>query len=269
MDSGFYAAVNGALRSEMKLEVLTNNLANVNTTGFKADDITFDSFLTAAGPEMFPMPTDSFMGLRAPGDVPFPYSNPGSNSYQMTYPMATGTQADLQQGSLQATGNPLDMAVEGEGFFMVQTPNGERFTRDGSFTVNQNGELVNKDGFPVLGEGGSSLVIGDSAIEVGPDGSIATDAGIIGRIARVSIPPEVLKKEGQNLYSAPQENVAPVESGFGGIRQGFLEGSNSDSIRGMTQMVETHRAYDTYMKMIKALDGLDGQATNQIGRLNG
>lgn len=269
MDSGFYAAVNGALRTEMRLEVLTNNLSNVNTNGYKADDITFDSFLTSTGPEQFPLPTDSFLGLRGPGDIPFPYSNMASNAYQMTYPMATGTVTDMSQGSLKPTGNPLDMAIEGEGFFVVETEGGPRYTRDGSFSVNQEGELVNKNGLRVLGQGNAPMLVGNGQMELGPDGTIVTAEGAIGQLARVQIPEEVMRKEGSNLYSAPEDMVNPSEPGEANVYQGFVEGSNSNTIRGMTQMVESNRAFEVYMKMIRSLDGLDNQAVNQIGKLNG
>ena len=269
MDSGFYAAVNGAKRADLRLEVISNNLANSNTTGYKQDNVNFDSFMTSTGPELFPLPTDSFMGMRGPGDIPFPFSNPASNAYRMTYPMATGTTTDLAQGSLQPTGNALDVAIEGRGMFSVETPQGPRYTRDGSFAVNGNGELVTKDGFRVMGDGGAAIVVGSDPVQIAHDGTISNTQGPLGRLMRVAFPEEHLAKEGSNLYSAV-ENAQPEQiTAEGGVQQGFLEGSNADPIRGMTQMIETHRAFDTYMKMIQALDSLDGQAASSIGKLQG
>ncbi|MBF0446694.1 MAG: flagellar basal-body rod protein FlgF [Magnetococcales bacterium] len=267
MDSGLYAAVNGALRTEMRLEVLTNNLANVNTTGFKEGNITFDSFMTSPGPEQFPLAGDSFMGLKGPGDIPFPFSNPATNALSVTYPAAPSTTTDTTQGGLISTGNPLDVAINGEGFFVLDTPEGRRYTRDGSFEVNKLGELVSKDGYPVLGAGGATLNVGDAPISIGEDGTISNANGQIGKLDRIGLPAESLKKVGQNLYEAPQEQEISMEGSVGGIQQGFLEASNSNAIRGMTQMIEANRAFESYMKMIQALDGLDGQA-NQIGRLS-
>lgn len=266
MDSGLYAAVNGALRTEMKLDVLTNNLANVNTTGFKEGNITFDSYMTSPGPEQFPIPSDSFMGLKGPGDIPFPFSNPATNALSVTYPAAPSTTTDTTQGGLVPTGNPLDVALNGDGFFVVDTPEGRRYTRDGSFEVNTLGELVNKDGYNVLGAGGSKMIIGSASVSIGEDGVVSNAEGALGRIERVGLPAEVLKRVGQNLYTAPQDQEIPLEPGRGGMQQGFLEASNANAIRGMTQMIEANRAFESYMKMIQALDGLDGQA-NQIGRL--
>ncbi|MBF0454206.1 MAG: flagellar basal-body rod protein FlgF [Magnetococcales bacterium] len=267
MDSGLYAAVNGALRTEMKLEVLTNNLANVNTTGFKEENITFDSYMTSPGPEQFPLAGDSFMGLKGPGDIPFPFSNPATNALSVTYPAAPSTTTDTAQGGVVPTANPLDVAINGEGFFVVETPEGRRYTRDGSFEVNKQGELVNKDGYNVLGAGGAKLIIGSSAVNIGEDGTISNATGDLGKLERVGLPAEVLKRVGQNLYSAPRETEIPMDNVAGGVQQGFLEASNSNAIRGMTQMIEANRAFESYMKMIQALDGLDGQA-NQIGRLS-
>ncbi|MBF0369496.1 MAG: flagellar basal-body rod protein FlgF [Magnetococcales bacterium] len=267
MDSGLYAAVNGALRAELRMEVLANNLANVNTNGYKEDNITFDSYMTEPGPEQFPLPTDSFLGQRTPGGIPFPFSNPSANAYQMTYPRADGTTVDLSQGAMQKTGNRLDVALEGEGFFVVNTPDGPRYTRDGHFQVNTLGELVNKNGHPVQGAGGANLVIGDNPVEIGADGVISGPGGNLGQIQVVGLPEEALTKVGQNLYSAPAGAEVALEDSSQSFHQGFLEGSNSNMIRGMTQMIETGRAMEAYMRLIKTMDQLDAQAAGQIGKL--
>ncbi|MBF0610193.1 MAG: flagellar basal-body rod protein FlgF [Magnetococcales bacterium] len=267
MDSGFYSAVNGARRATLRLEVLSNNLSNVNTAGYKQESPSFDSYLTSPGPELFPLPNDSFMGLRTPGDIPFPYSNPSANAYRMTYPMAVDTQADLTQGPMQVTNNPLDVAIEGEGFFVIDTPQGRRYTRDGSFTVNTVGELVTKDGFQVLGEGDAAILVGNQPLSVGPDGTLSNKDGQLGRLQRVAIPMEALQKAGRNLYEAPQNAVNPVEEGTGGFHQGYVEGSNVDMIRGMTQMIEVNRQFENQLKLIQAMDGLDNKAANDLGRV--
>ncbi|MEG3638545.1 flagellar basal-body rod protein FlgF [Magnetococcus sp. PR-3] len=269
MDSGVYAAVNGARRTELRLSTLANNLANVNTTGFKGEKLTFESFMTSPGPELHPLPTDDFMGLRGPGDVPFPFSNPASNAYRMTYPVAFETEVNLEQGSLQATGNPLHAAIEGEGFFVLNGPDGRRYTRDGSFEVNSVGELVSKDGYQVVGPGGEPVVVGDGPVVIAADGFVTSNGEEVGSIARVMLPPNQLDKVGQNQYKAPQELEIPVEGNQAQLHQGFLEGSNSNPIRAMTQMIEAQRAYEMHIKMIQNLDNLDDQAVNRIGRLQG
>nr|CRH04259.1 putative flagellar basal-body rod protein flgF [Candidatus Magnetococcus massalia] len=269
MDSGLYAAVNGARRTEMRLEVLANNLANVNTTGFKADQLTFDSYMTQPGPELHPLATDNFMGLRGPGDIPFPFSNPASNAYNMTYPVAFETEVNTSQGHLKATGNPLNMALEGPGFFMLNGEDGRRYTRDGSFEVNGTGELVSKDGYQVLGPGGEPIIVGDGPVSVAPDGTVTSNGEAVGLIGVVDLPKEQLDKVGQNQYKAPQDAEMALDPTQVAIHQGFLEGSNANTIRGMSQMIESHRAYEVYMKMIQAFDGMDNQAINQVGKLQG
>ena len=266
MDSGLFAVVNGALRAEMRLDVLANNLANTSTTGFKEGEITFDSYMTKPGVEQFPLPGDSFMGLRGPGDIPFPFSNPATNAYSVTYPRSDGTHVNLSQGPVKKTDNPLDVALEGNGFFVVQTPDGRRYTRDGSFAINAGGELVTRDGFRVMGAGGTGLTIGTERVEISKDGTIANKNGQVGRLLRVGLPVEGLERAGGNLYKAPAGEEISLAGTRGGFLQGFLEQSNANAVRGMSQMIEANRAFETYMQMIKALDGLDGQAV-QIGRL--
>ncbi|MBF0097628.1 MAG: flagellar basal-body rod protein FlgF [Magnetococcales bacterium] len=266
MDSGLYAAVNGAMRASLRMDVLSNNLANSSTTGFKEDEVTFDSYMTKPGAAQFPLPGDSFMGLTGPKYIPFPFSSPASNAYSMTYPRADGTHVDVSQGSINHTGNPLDLAIEGEGYFVLNTPQGRRYTRDGSFAINAQGELVNKDGYPVLGAGGAALIVGNERVEISPDGTIANARSVVGRLMRVTLPAASLEKAGGNLFqSSAQERQ--MESATGGFLQGFVEQSNVNVVRGMTQMIEVNRAFEAYMQMIRALDGLDGQAA-QIGRLS-
>ncbi|MEO5331029.1 MAG: flagellar basal-body rod protein FlgF [Magnetococcus sp. YQC-5] len=268
MDSGVYAALNGALRTEMRLDVLSNNLANVNTNGFKEGNITFESFMTKPGIEQLPLPGDSFMGHKGPYELPYPFINPASSAYSMSYPAAPGTTTDTTQGALKGTGNPLDVAIEGEGYFVVNTPEGRRYTRDGSFQVNAAGELVTKDGFPVMGAGGDTLTIGSQVVEISPDGTIANPSGQVGQLLRVGLPKEALTKAGKNFISAPQEKEISLAGARGGFKQGFLEASNTNVVRGMTQMIEANRNFENYLKVIQTLDGIDGQA-NQVGHLNG
>ncbi|MBF0427259.1 MAG: flagellar hook-basal body protein, partial [Magnetococcales bacterium] len=185
-------------------------------------------------------------------------------------PMAVHTTTNMAQGSLRETGNPMDVGIEGEGLFVVDTPNGRRYTRDGSFSINANRELVNHGGFQVLGTGGGPITVdSDGPIHIAKDGTI-TDAngGRIGQLDRVNVPANMLTKAGKNLYSAPQGVETPVDpNAAGGFHQGYLEGSNTESLREMTQMIDSNRAYEGYMKMIQTLDSLDEQANNQIGRL--
>ncbi|MBF0192318.1 MAG: flagellar basal-body rod protein FlgF [Magnetococcales bacterium] len=268
MDSGIYAAVNGALRTEMRLDVLANNLANVNTNGFKEGNITFESYMTKPGLEQHPQPGDAFMGHKGPMELPYPFINPASSAYSMSYPAAPSTTTDTTQGALKGTGNPLDVAIDGEGYFVIETPEGRRYTRDGSFQINEQGEMVTKDGYAVLGNGGAPLNIGTQGVEISQDGTLASPAGQLGQLLRVGLPKDALKRTGHNLYSAPPGSESALTGARGGFKQGFLEASNTNTVRGMTQMIEANRNFENYLKIIQTLDGIDGQA-NQIGHLNG
>ncbi|MEO5353486.1 MAG: flagellar basal-body rod protein FlgF [Magnetococcus sp. XQGC-1] len=267
MDSGLFASVNGALRAEMRMDVLANNLANASTTGFKEGEITFDSYMTKPGPQQFPLPSNSFMGVGGPNTIPFPFTNPATNAYSVTYPRADGTHINVLQGAVNKTGSPLDVAIEGEGYFVLNTPQGRRYTRDGSFTINTLGELVSKDGYPVMGTGGAALTVGSERVEISPDGTVANATNTVGRLLRVNVPASALQRAGGNMYQAPAGVEQQMDTANGGFMQGFLEQSNANVVRGMTQMVEVNRAFEVYMQMIKALDGLDGQAI-QVGRLS-
>ncbi|WP_320412242.1 flagellar basal body rod C-terminal domain-containing protein, partial [Candidatus Magnetaquicoccus inordinatus] len=149
---------------------------------------------------------------------------------------------------------------------VLNTPQGRRYTRDGSFAINSQGELVNKDGYPVLGAGGAALVVGNERVQISPDGTIANARSVVGRLMRVSLPAASLEKAGGNLYQSSAQETN-LETPTGGFLQGFLEQSNVNAVRGMTQMIEVNRAFEAYMQMIRALDGLDGQAI-QVGRLS-
>lgn len=268
MDSGFYAAANAARRSSLRLEVLSNNLANVNTNGFKGENVRFESYMTGPGIEQFPLPTDNFLSPRAPGQVPFPFMNPASNAYPMTYPAAIDTSADLSQGAMKETGNAMDVALDGPGLFVVQSPDGRRLTRDGAFSINIQGQIVTKDGYPVLGEGGAPITVGGGYVGISPDGIVNTEEGPVGRMARVMVSRDDLKKVGGNLYTADrQAETQWTPQDPGGFKQGFIETSNVNPVVEMTRMIESHRSYNAYLEMIKALDALDGHAVDAIGTI--
>lgn len=271
MDSGLYAVVNGARRMSLRMDTLANNLANANTTGFKQDQVMFDSYMTQPGIEQFPLPTDSFLSVKAPGDVPFPFSNPAANAHKVTYPMATEAVTDTTQGALQKTGGQLDLAIQGEGYFKVMTPEGVRYTRDGSFTRGANGDVVNMEGHALLGAGDAPINLGEvEVVMIRPDGTISDETGAnLGQVVRVGLAEDRMEKAGNSLYTAAADAEQPLDDAPGGIIQYHLEASNVNGIHNMTKLIETQRHFQNYMKMIQAMDGLDEKAVNQIGRLQG
>lgn len=232
-----------------QLEVVSNNLANIDTTGFKRD-------------EMFMNELDNKIKELA-------FSKFARNTH---IPYA-GASVDLRQGALVGTGRPLDVAISGDGFFTFETPAGEALSRDGRFTINQEGVLVNLDGYPVVGDGGpieidlqqskpSDLVINDQ-------GEVLLNGGVIATLQIVTTDaPQNLEKLGANLFQLAdgQGNVIPAESIS--VRQGFLEESNVDAVEEMVSMMEIYHFYETGQRMIREQDRMLGKAVNDIGRVS-
>ena len=215
---------------QRELEVVANNIANVNTTGFKADGAVFAEYLNSgAGTARFASP-----------------------DRRMSFVQDRATWHDMSQGPLQKTGNPLDIAVDGDAFLVVQTPRGERYTRNGALQMNSAGELVNSVGDKVLGDNGPIVFnTTDRDITINPDGTIRvregrnanSDAGR-GRLRIVSFAnPQALQKDGSSTFNAPDGLQPGAASASARIVQGTIEKSNVRSVVEMSRMIELTRAY--------------------------
>jgi flagellar basal-body rod protein FlgF len=229
-----------ALRREM--DVIANNLANMNTTGFKAEKVLFQEFLEAE---------DVAAGERA--DV----------SYVLDY----GVTRDLTQGRIEMTGGPLDVALDGEGFFVVETGNGERYTRTGHFRMDDLGQLTTTAGDPVLDIDGLPILIdqGADTIEVANDGSISVDGVFLARLQAVTFETmAALKKEGDGLYSSqlPPEPAQNVK-----FLQGSVEQSNVVPIEQMSRMIEVMRSYQSATRNLKTAEDLASDAIKRLGKV--
>lgn len=239
-----YATARGAVHLQMRLDAISNNLANVSTVGFKRTSVVFHDVgleVTSGGA---PQPPSS----REREQVPlsgFPY-----------------TLTDFTPGSMKKTGNPLDFAIEGDGFFCVETPQGLRYTRDGSFIINQNKELATKEGYPVQGDSGRILLEGGQ-ITADDQGGLWVDGVETGKlkIVRFPDPPSILR-EGESLFSG--EGAVAAED----IRlfQGFLEHSNVNPIRTMTEMVEVLRGFESYQKILQALNEVSTKMIQEVSK---
>ena len=218
MDSGYYAAMTGLEARTQALDTAAANLANAQTPGFRAEREFFRSVLL--GPDG----ADSQLGETV-----------------NNYGLLGGDRLSMAQGALVETGNPLDLAIEGQGFFMVQTPNGPRYTRDGSFHRTPSGQLVTQAGEPVLSATGQAIQVPPGEISVGVDGSVSVAGGVVGRVGVFDFPAGTnLKPEGANRYVAPQ-GVTPVAATGASIRQGALEGANQDVVQGTLDLVMMQR----------------------------
>jgi flagellar basal-body rod protein FlgF len=226
-----------------ELDIIANNLANLGTTGFKREGVLFEQFLAdRARREDFPHPIDQ----------------------QISFVLDRETRTDLSQGAFQQTGSSLDFAIDGEGFFVVETPQGERFTRAGSFALNATGELVTPAGFRVLGTGGPVVLDpNDTEFAIAADGTISTRDGVRGRLRLVRFEnPSQLTKEGNNIF-ASEAPPQPVDARTR-VVQGSLEKSNVNAVLEMSRMIEVTRAYTTLANLMARTDELRQTAIQQL-----
>ena len=219
-----------------RLNQVSNNLANVDTAGFKGEDQTFWEMLFT------------------------------TNSNQPRVGKAINEVTDMSEGSLMATGNPLDLAIAGKGFFKIQTPEGVRYSRAGDFHQNSTGQLATPAGHLVLGEGGPIIINGQD-ISVAIDGSITVDGLQAGKLAIADFAdPSELQKAGERLFSKSAD-TQELEAGDFQLQQGFIEKSNVNNMKELTKMLDLQRAYQAQQKIIRTFDDVDEQAISRVGRL--
>jgi flagellar basal-body rod protein FlgF len=234
---------------ERQLDVVANNIANVNTTGFKADNSLFEEYLSSSAHE------DNFVG----------------SDRRISYVQDRGTFKDFTQGNAEETKNPLDIAIEGSAFLVVQTQAGDRYTRDGGLQLNGQGQLVTSAGNPVLGTGGPIVFQPtDHDISITPDGTITVVEGtnrtdsIRGKLQLVNFPDaQKLLKEGFNLYAAG-EGGGPQPDAKSVVRQGYLEKSNVNAVAEMSRMMEVSRAYTSISSLLQQESDLHKSAIQAL-----
>ncbi len=218
MDSGYYAAMTGLVARTQALDTAAANLANAQTPGYRAEREFFRSVLL--GPDA----ADSQLGETV-----------------NNYGLLGGDRLSMVQGALGQTGNPLDLAIEGEGFFMVQTPNGVRYTRDGSFHRAPNGQLVTRSGEPVLSAAGQPILIPPGEVSVGADGTISVAGGAVAAVGVFTFAAGTdLTPEGANRYVAPA-GVTPVLAKDASVHQGAIEAANEDVVEGSLDLIVMQR----------------------------
>jgi len=227
MDSGYYAAMTGLVARTQALDSAAANLANAQTPGYRAEREFFRSVLL--GPDAI----DSQLGQTV-----------------NNYGLLGGDRLSMAQGALQQTGNPLDLAIEGEGFFQVQTANGPRFTRDGGFHRAQTGQLVTAAGEPVLSTNGQPIPVPPGEVAVGANGVLSVAGGAVATVGVFTFPPGVqLTPEGANRY-VPPEGVVPVLSKNGAVHQGAIESANQDVIQGSLDLIVIERQAEMMQKAL-------------------
>jgi flagellar basal-body rod protein FlgF len=249
MSGGTYVAASGALLQQMRLDLLTNNLANASSPGYKADK------------PIFRLPQEDLDSAVEGAQ------NPALRQSLSPYAPPFDSVIDFSAGALKQTGNPLDVAIVGPGFFAVDTPDGEQYTRKGSFVIDADGTLTTPDGNAVLGEGGPINVEG-SQIIIDESGNITADGSVAGRLKLVTFDqPQLLEKTGDALFTSKDPDNPPQSGEDISLSQGYLELSNVNAVRTMTQLIETTRIFESYQKVITAMDQADARAVNDVGKL--
>lgn len=249
MIQGLYTAASGMLAVESRQSAISNNIANSSTPGFKRAEPILSGFYAVFSEEL--QNPFRFDVNEAPG---------GGVRVGETY-------NDLSAGILTETSNPLSMALQGEGFFVVETPEGERYTRNGAFTVNAQGQLATQAGFAVQGTGGGPIDVRGSAVEVGRDGSITVDGTVAGQLRVLEF--ESTRRfvpQGDGLFAAPVDAVASARPAGDTFVQGkALESSNVSLPKEVAAMMLGLRAYEANQKVVQAIDATMGRLIDQIG----
>ncbi|KXS45308.1 MULTISPECIES: flagellar basal-body rod protein FlgF [unclassified Candidatus Frackibacter] len=241
---GMYTAASGMNAALKRTNTITNNLANANTTGYKKDEAVNKSFSEML---LRRLPDGKVIGETGQGVK------------------VDETSTDFSEGGLHKTDNPLDWAITGEGFFTVQTPQGIRYTRNGNFTLNQNGQVVTQNGNLVLGQAGPLEALGED-VQLDNSNNLVVDGQIIDQIRIVTFAQnDGLVKEGNSLYRATPD-VGNQFIATGDIEQGYLESANVNVVESMTNMIEATRHYEANQRIVKTYDKSLEKTVNSVGR---
>lgn len=257
MVRGLYTAWTGMANEQKRLDVISNNLANAATIGYKKDNVTnqsFDNLLTLKIKDASEQYNDKVIG-------------------KMSLGVKLGeVYTDYGQGSLRENGNPYNLAIEGKGFFNISTKdeNGNeviKYTRDGSFTRDQDGKLVDANGYALVGESGEITIPVDTAnVAIDADGSVYADGVYIDKVITTDFEDyNYLQKQGDSMYIALEG--ANETTGTAKIRQGYTEQSNVNVVSEMVDMIAVTRAYEANQKVIQTVDGTLDLAANSVGKV--
>ena len=262
MLKSIYTPLSGALAQEKVLDIIANNLANTNTVGFKGEKVSFKL--------LEPEPERNYRDPLPPANYKIAFEDiMPLRGNEVAYVGVSGVSRDMTQGSAIATKNPLDIMLEGKGFLTINTKEGLRYTRNGSLNINNEGALVDKNGFTVLGEKGS-IFLHSGKVEINKHGEIYQDGEFLDRLDIKNFKDtNLLEKVGMNnfLHTGLEDNIEKVQ--FPNVKQGYLEGSNVNAIKNLTDMILAHRSFEAYQQAIKHYDSMMDRSNNSLGELRG
>jgi flagellar basal-body rod protein FlgF len=234
MSSGIYVATAGAIAQSNALDTTANNIANASTAGFRGERISFKEALGRA------------------------------KSPDIQLVDGGGQAIDQTSGAMTQTGNPLDVALEGEGYVGVETEKGTRYTRAGNFQLDDTGKLVTADGAQVRGQAGAPIVVppGTSDVAIDSQGHVSADGNVVGQLELTRFKASAVRREGATLYAAsgtPEAGDPPK------VHSGVLEGSNVNIVRGIVDLVKVSRTYESLMKIIQGYQTVESHAATTLG----
>jgi flagellar basal-body rod protein FlgF/flagellar basal-body rod protein FlgG len=253
MENALLIGLSRQIALQRELDVVANNIANINTTGFKTENSKFEEYL---------MPVARENRFQAP-------------DRRLSFVLDRGTWHNMRQGSIETTGNPLDVTIDGNAFLVVQTPAGERYTRNGALQVNAQGQIVTADGSPVLGDNGPIVLQQlDRNLSISADGRISVVEGnenrtesLRGKLRLVSFAnPQQLQKDGANNFRAPAGVAGQPATNFRLI-QGAVEKSNVNGVYEMTRMIEITRTYTNVASMLQQQGDLRRSAIEKLAEV--
>jgi flagellar basal-body rod protein FlgF/flagellar basal-body rod protein FlgG len=245
MDSGYYAACAALVSRTEALDTIANNLANASTVGYRSQHNVFSSVLAEAkGASGSPL-----------------------NQAMNNFGILSGTTLDESQGALQKTGNNLDVAIQGSGYFVVQTANGPMYTRNGGLQVSSKGQLVTSSGDPVLGSSGP-ISMPPGEVSISADGTISSNGALAGKLKLVQFAPgTTLTSAGETYYSAPPKTEIPATDST--VKQGMLESSNVNPVASMVELITAQRSAEMMQKALTMFNSeMDKTATQDLPKIS-
>jgi flagellar basal-body rod protein FlgF/flagellar basal-body rod protein FlgG len=245
MDSGYYAACTALVSRTEALDTIANNLANASTVGYRAQHNVFSSVLQ-----------DASNSSQSP-------LSQAMNSFGVL----SGTTLDQSQGALQKTDNNLDVAIEGSGYFVVQTPNGPMYTRNGGFQVSAKGQLITGASDPVMGSNGT-ITLPPGEVSISSDGTISSKGAVAGKLKLVQFAPgTTLTSSGETYYSAPPKTEIPATNST--VKQGMLESSNVNPVTSMVELITAQRSAEMMQRALSMFNSeMDKTATQDLPKIS-
>jgi flagellar basal-body rod protein FlgG len=267
---GIFTALSGAIAQNNKLDTVANNIANANTAGYKRDEQVFREYLTAneKPPEVIQVP-------KVPASIDSFYDTQGADR---GYVETAGTYTDFSQGQMIQTGSSLDFGLEGEGFYEVLTPQGVRLTRAASLSIDNDGQLVTKSGYPILKAGAAGgdpqarvFKVNGARITSSYAGELFQAGESLGKLSVVNVGNiDALQKIGSSLFALkPNYNATITPAPEYKVHQGFVEGSNVNIVKEMTDMIAATRTFEANQKSIQAFDKMDEKLNNEVPKTRG